>query len=162
MTCVCVLSCFRYPNLYNPMDHSPPGSSIHGMLQARILEWVAIPFSRESAGPKDWTQVSYVSCFAGGFFTAEPSTGIQPSATCSFCPLTLFKTNRILPLFQAGKSHPPLKALWNLTLKLCRVTEETMLCLKDIYKHLCLLWRILKPASGHLSSKVRGLRASDF
>ena len=49
-----------------PMDCSPPGSSVHGILQAKILEWVAIPFSRESSQPRDRTQVS---CIAGGFFT---------------------------------------------------------------------------------------------
>ena len=37
------------PTLYNPMDCSLPGSSVHGILQARILEWVAIPFSRDSS-----------------------------------------------------------------------------------------------------------------
>ena len=49
------------------MDCSPPGSSVHGVLQARILEWVAIPFSRGSSQPRDRTQVS---CIAGGFFTS--------------------------------------------------------------------------------------------
>ena len=44
---------------------SLPGSSVHGILQTRILEWVAIPFSRESSWPRDWT---LVSCIAGGFF----------------------------------------------------------------------------------------------
>ena len=48
------------------MDSSPPGSSVQGILQARILEWVAIPFSRGSSWPRDWTQVS---CTAGRFFT---------------------------------------------------------------------------------------------
>ena len=43
------------PTLYDPMDCSPPGSSVHGILQARILEWVAIPFSRRSPQPRDWT-----------------------------------------------------------------------------------------------------------
>ena len=51
------------------MDCSPPGSSVHGILQARILEWVAIPFSRGSSQPRDRT---HVSCIAGRFFTAEP------------------------------------------------------------------------------------------
>ena len=37
----------------NPMDCRPPGSSVHGILQAKILEWVAIPFSRESSQPSD-------------------------------------------------------------------------------------------------------------
>ena len=55
-----------YPTLCDPMDCSPPGSSVHGILQARILEWVAILFSRESSRPKDRTQVSRI---AGGFFT---------------------------------------------------------------------------------------------
>ena len=53
--------------LCDPMDCSPPGSSVHGILQARILEWVAIPFSRGSYQPRNPTRVS---CFAGGFFTS--------------------------------------------------------------------------------------------
>ena len=48
------------------MDCSPPGSSVHGILQARILEWVAIPFSRGSSQPRDQIQVS---CIGGRFFT---------------------------------------------------------------------------------------------
>ena len=43
------------PILCNPMDYSPPGSSVHGILQARILEWVAISFSRGSSPPRDQT-----------------------------------------------------------------------------------------------------------
>ena len=54
------------PTLYDPMDCSPPGSAIHGILQARVLEWVAIPFSRGSSQPRDQTQVSRI---AGKFFT---------------------------------------------------------------------------------------------
>ena len=52
------------------MDCSPPGSSVHGVSQARILEWVAISFSRKSSGPRDQTRVS---CIGGGSFTTEPS-----------------------------------------------------------------------------------------
>ena len=52
--------------LCDPMDCSPPGSSVFGILQARMLEWVAIPFFRGSSRPKDWTWVSYI---AGRFFT---------------------------------------------------------------------------------------------
>ena len=52
------------PTLCDPMDCSPPGS-VHGILQARILEWVAISFSRESSQPRDRTQASHI---AGGFF----------------------------------------------------------------------------------------------
>ena len=54
------------PTLYNPMEHNPPGSSVHGILQAEVLRWVAMPFSRGSSWSKDRTQVS---CTEGGFFT---------------------------------------------------------------------------------------------
>ena len=49
-----------------------PGSSVHGFLQARILEWVAVPSSRGPSWPRDQTRLFHVSCIAGGFFTAEP------------------------------------------------------------------------------------------
>ena len=63
LLCLVTQSC---PALCNPMDCSPPGSSDHWILQARILEWVVMPSSRGSSQPRDWTQVS---CMAGGFFT---------------------------------------------------------------------------------------------
>ena len=47
--------------LYDPVDCRPPGSSVHGILQARILEWVAISFSRGSSWLRDWTQVSHIA-----------------------------------------------------------------------------------------------------
>ena len=56
---------------------SPPGSSLHGTLQARILEWVAIPFSRVSSWPSDQT---CVSCMAGSFFTILSTREAQKSA----------------------------------------------------------------------------------
>ena len=52
--------------LHDPMGSNTPGSSVHGIRQAIILEWIAIPFSRGSSQPRDQTQVS---CIAGGFFT---------------------------------------------------------------------------------------------
>ena len=63
----CVLVTQSCPTLCNPVDCSPPGSSVHGILQARILEWVAIPFSRGSSQPRDWTGIS---CIADGLFTS--------------------------------------------------------------------------------------------
>ena len=54
------------PILCDPMDWSPPVSSVHGILQARVMEWVTISFSRGSSPPRDWT---LVSCTAGRFFT---------------------------------------------------------------------------------------------
>ena len=70
----------------DPTDCSPPGSSVHGILQARTLEWVAISFSRGSSRPRDRTQVS---CIAGGFFTnsarerSPDSLGSNASSTLS-------------------------------------------------------------------------------
>ena len=61
--CVVAQSCLT---LCNTEDCSPPGSSVHGILQARILEWVAMPSSRGSSQPRDRAQVSRI---AGGFFT---------------------------------------------------------------------------------------------
>ena len=49
------------PTLCNPMDCCPPGSSVHGIIQARILAWVSMPFSRGSSWPKVWTWVSFIS-----------------------------------------------------------------------------------------------------
>ena len=60
--------------LCNPIDGSPPGSPIPGILQARTLEWVAISFSRGSSRPRDRTQVS---CIAGRFLLSEPSGKTQ-------------------------------------------------------------------------------------
>jgi len=59
-------SCTVVSDSLDPMDYSLPGSSVHGILQARVLEWVAISFSRGSFWPRDWT---WVSCIAGRFFT---------------------------------------------------------------------------------------------
>ena len=50
------------PTLCDPMDCSPPGSSVHGILQARIMEWAAICYSRGSSAPRDRAHISYVSC----------------------------------------------------------------------------------------------------
>ena len=51
------------PTLFNPMDCCPPGSSVHRILQARILEWVAMPSSSRSSRPRDRTPVSCIFCY---------------------------------------------------------------------------------------------------
>ena len=63
--CACLVtqSC---PTLCDPMDYSLPGSCVHGILQARILEWVVTPSSRGLSPPRDGT---WTSCTAGGLFT---------------------------------------------------------------------------------------------
>ena len=55
------------PTLCDPIDGSPTGSQVPGILQARILEWVVFPFSRGSSQPRDQTQVSLIT---GKFFTS--------------------------------------------------------------------------------------------
>ena len=52
----------KYPTLYDPMDCNPPGFPVHGIFQARILEWAAISSSRGASRPKDRTRISCVSC----------------------------------------------------------------------------------------------------
>jgi len=73
-----MLSCFIRVQLFatfqDPVDYSPPGSSIHGILQASILEWVATPSSRGSSSPRDQTHISYVSCTGRRFFSNLPLT----------------------------------------------------------------------------------------
>jgi len=63
---LCVWVSQSCPTLCDPMDCSLPGFSVHGILQARILGWVAMPFSRGSSWSRDWTHVSFI---AGRFFT---------------------------------------------------------------------------------------------
>ena len=58
--------------LCDPVDLSSPGSSVHGILQAKSLEWVAMLSSRGFSQIRDWTCESCVFCIASGFFTAEP------------------------------------------------------------------------------------------
>ena len=59
------------------MDCSLPGSSVHGVLQTKISEWVAISSSRRSSRPRDWTRVSCVTCIADRFFTCWAIRGSQ-------------------------------------------------------------------------------------
>ena len=66
LLCACVLVVQLCLVLYDPVDCIPPGSSVHGVLQSRVLEWVVIPSSRGSSPPRDQTWVSYI---AGKFFT---------------------------------------------------------------------------------------------
>ena len=76
----CMLSRFSScPTLCNPMNCIPPGSSVHGILQARILEWVAIPFSRGSSPYKDqiWSLMS--PALAGGSFTTSATKEVISS-----------------------------------------------------------------------------------
>ena len=104
--------------LFDPMDCSLPGSSIHGILQGRILEWVAIPSSRGSSPPRDWIPVSCI----GRWILYHLShwevqyTGLQllsknshlPLKLCCFRSLRAFRWRRQwhpTPVLLPGKSH---------------------------------------------------------
>ena len=96
--------------LCNPRDCSPPGSSVHGVSQARILEWVSIFFYSRSSWPRNWT---HVSGLAGRFLTTEPPgkpshcTRAQPTSIWSI--LTLLYLQR--PYFQT-RSYSKVSGAW--------------------------------------------------
>ena len=75
--CVCVLVIQLCPTLCNPIDYSPPGSSVHGILQARILEWVWFPSSRGSSQPRDLIQGS-PALKADSLPSEPPGKSMQP------------------------------------------------------------------------------------
>ena len=101
--------------LCNPMDSRLPASAVHGISQARMLEWIAIPFSRGSSQPRDWT---HISCIAGGFFT-------------------VWATREHTPVFLPGESHGQRSLAgcspWGL--KESDVTEWLTLSVIYIYTH---------------------------
>ena len=68
---MCAPSLWSCPTLHSPRDCSPPGSSVHGIHQARILKRVAMPSSSRSSRPRDRAHASWVSCIACGFLTPE-------------------------------------------------------------------------------------------
>ena len=73
------------PSLCDPMDFSLPDSSVHGIFQGRIQEWVAISHSRGSSQPRDWTCISSVSCIASGFFTAAAAAAKSLQSCPTLC-----------------------------------------------------------------------------
>ena len=78
--CACVLSCFSHVRLFEILWTVAPGSSVHGILQASNLEWVAIPFSRASSWPRDRTHISYVCLLhwqAGSLPLAPPGKPLR-------------------------------------------------------------------------------------
>ena len=85
------------PTFCDPMDYSLPGSSIHGIFQARVLEWVAISFSRVSSWPRDRT---HIWCIGKQIFTTEP-----PGKTTYIYMSILFNPQDILDIGSVQFSH---------------------------------------------------------
>ena len=86
----CAKSLQSCPALCNPMDCSPPGSSVHEILQARILEWVAMPSSRGSSPARDRTRVSCVSCIGRRVLYHERHLGSLCPRELSYQPVIFF------------------------------------------------------------------------
>ena len=93
------------PTLCDPVDYcSPPGSSVHGISQARILEWAAISSSRGSFQPRDGIHISFdSSCVAGGFFTIE-SPGKLPGSISRFYSVPFFPSCFLLIILPCVES----------------------------------------------------------
>ena len=83
--------------LCDPMHYCLPGSSVHGILQARILEWVAMPYCRGTSQPRNQTRVS---CIAGIFFTSWATW--EAHSSLQFSPVIL---SRFLSLFEHQVGH---------------------------------------------------------
>ena len=83
--CVYTKSLPSHPTLFDHMDCSPPGSSVHGILQTWTLEWVAMSFSRESSWPRDWACVSSGCCIGRWvLFHWTAGDALSPLATFTF------------------------------------------------------------------------------
>ena len=80
--CVCPQYLQSGQTLCDPLDRSPLGSSVHGILQAGILQWVAMLSSRASSWPRDRTCVPCISCTAGRFFTHWATWELDFELTC--------------------------------------------------------------------------------
>ena len=116
------------------MDCSPLGSSVLGISQARILDWVAISLSRRSSWPNDWT---HISCLAGRFFTTQPpgkpqlstmsSTNLSSPSIIPFLLLS-FALLPLSPRFEMEKSgiNRISRISW-----VVKTTQEPMLLLKE-------------------------------
>ena len=95
----CMLSHFSNVWLFvTPWTGNLPGSSVHGILQTRILEWVSMTSSRGSSWPRDWAHVSWDSCLVGRLFTAEAGEGLLTNSTGSgrgISPATLCQGCRV-------------------------------------------------------------------
>ena len=106
--CACVLSRFSQVWLF-ATPCSPSGSSVQGISQARILEWVAMPSSRKYSWPRDPICAFCAGCIAGGFFNAEPLEKPLPAPTglLSFSSKGLLQTfsTLLVTALQPSSSH---------------------------------------------------------
>ena len=141
--CVCVLS---YLTVYSPIDCSPPGFSVHGIFQARILEYVAISYSRGSSRPRDWIHITCISCigrrtlyhechlgshiygFLGGTHGKASACQCRRCRWCGFNPWVGKNPEsrkwQHIPVFLPGKSHGQ-RSLVDYSLWGCKQSDMT-------------------------------------
>ena len=86
------------------LNCTAPGFSVHGISQARILEWVAISFSRGSSQPRDW---SHLSCIVGRFFTTEPDSFPLEGPTCVISSVQLLSHIQLCDPMDCSRSGFP-------------------------------------------------------
>ena len=99
---MCVLIAHSYLTLCYSMGYSPPVSSVHGILQARILEWVVIPFSRGTSQSRDGTRISCVSWIRVRLFTNESLVKCSEVKVAQSCPTLcgpMWALNKLLVYF---------------------------------------------------------------
>ena len=113
-----VLVAQLFLTLCDPMNCSPPSSSVHGILQTRLLEWVATPFSKGSSQPRDWIQVSYLAC---GDFTIWSTREAQLQCVANWINhYTFFRVLKpvfffsFFPCITTPQSVFPCLSTWNL------------------------------------------------
>ena len=98
--CSCAKSLQLCLTLSDPVDCSSPGSSVHGILQARILEWVAMPFSRGSSWPRDLTSLSLTShALTGRFFITRATWEALNSKSALLCTIWNFISGGIISIW---------------------------------------------------------------
>ena len=109
------------PTLCDPVDCSLPGFSVHGILQARILEWVTISFSRGSSQPRDWTQVS---CIGGRCFNlwATREAHTQKLYSNTYTQNFIYSSHRFT---EAPEAHSYNKWL-NVSMHVCSVLSDSL------------------------------------
>ena len=115
--------------LCDPMDCSPPGYSVHGIFQARILEWGAIPFSRGSSRPRNRT---LVSCSASRFFTIRATTDVHWLRICLPMQGTLVWS--LVEISQAVGQLSPCSA----------ITDPKLQSPRSAATEACILWPVLR------------------
>ena len=116
------------------MDWSPPGSSVHGILQARILEWVAISFSRGSSWRRDRT---WVSCIAGRFFTIWSIGKSRSKRHHQIRPFRLWIWLLVLRLWPFNKISMIRKAVYDILSENKRLLISIISFYTDIYMYVC-------------------------